>query len=237
MTARAPQARKPAPQSHLLKPVRIVRNHDRLFMALAFGTFVYLLLPGSLFAGNWQLPTRMLVGWNSGLAVYLCMALVSLSRFDLKAVRGRAATADEGAWLILMLTVAASVASLAAVFAELGAAKGAAPIDKALHLGLAALTIVLSWTFIHAIFTFHYAHEFYGERGSHKSGLSFPECKQPEYWDFMYFSFVIGMTFQVSDIQVTSPHVRRTVLAHGVLSFFFNLAVLSLAINIGGSLI
>lgn len=237
MTARAPQARKPAPRSRLLKPVRIVRNHDRLFMALAFGIIVYLLLPGSLLAGNWQLPTRMLVGWNSGMAVYLAMAIIKVSRFDLKAVRSRAAVADEGAWLILILTVAASVASLAAVFAELGAAKDASFVDKALHLGLAALTIVLSWTFIHAIFTFHYAHEFYGDRGSHKSGLSFPECEQPEYWDFMYFSFVIGMTFQVSDVQVTSNHVRRTVLAHGIVSFFFNLAVLSLAINIGGSVI
>jgi uncharacterized membrane protein len=237
MTTRAPQARKPAPQSRLLKPVRIVRHHDRLFMALAFGTIVYLLLPGSLLAGNWQLPARMLVGWNSGLAVYLAMAAFAASRFDLKAVRNRAATADEGAWLILLLTVAASVASLAAVFAELGAAKDASLVDKALHLSLAALTIILSWTFIQTIFAFHYAHEFYGDRGSHKSGLAFPECKQPEYWDFMYFSFVIGMTFQVSDVQVTSSHVRHTVLAHGVLSFFFNLAVLSLAINIGGSLI
>jgi uncharacterized membrane protein len=84
MTARAPQARKPAPQSRLLKPVRIVRHHDRLFMALAFGIVVYLLLPGSLLPGNWQLPTRMLVGWNSGMAVYLAMAIVKVSRFDLK---------------------------------------------------------------------------------------------------------------------------------------------------------
>jgi uncharacterized membrane protein len=221
----------------ILKPVRIVRNHDRLFAAVAFGIVVYLLLPGSLFPGNWQLPTRMLVGWNSGIAVYLVAAVITVFRFNLKAVRTRAAAADEGAWLILILIVAASVASLAAVVAELGQVKGAAPADQALCLGLAGLTIVLSWTFIHAIFTFHYAHQFYGDLGSHKSGLSFPECKQPEYWDFMYFSFVVGMTFQVSDVQVTSKHVRRTVLAHGIVSFFFNLAVLSLAINIGGSLI
>lgn len=222
---------------HVLKPVRIVRNHNRLFAAVAFGIVVYLLLPGSLLPGNWQLPTRMLIGWNSAIAVYLVLAIVKVSRFDLKIVRSHAAAADEGAGLILLLSVAASMASLAAVVAELGQVKGAAPATQALCLGLAALTIVLSWTFIQAIFTFHYAHQFYGDRGSHKSGLAFPECQQPEYWDFMYFAFVIGMTFQVSDVQVTSKHVRRTVLAHGIVSFFFNLAVLSLAINIGGSLI
>jgi uncharacterized membrane protein len=228
-TAQTPDAKH---QHHLFKPVRILRNHHKLFAAVALGVVVFFLLPG-----GWNLPTRMLVGWNSGLAIYLAIAIFTASRFDLKIVRDRAAAADEGAWLILLLTVAASVASLAAVVAELGAAKDAAPFERALNLGLAAMTIVLSWAFIQTIFAFHYAHEFYGDRGSHKTGLAFPACKQPEYWDFLYFSFVIGMTFQVSDVQVTSAHVRRTVMAHGVVAFFFNLAVLSLAINIGGSLI
>jgi uncharacterized membrane protein len=237
MTARTRQPRNAQQPSRLLKPVRIVRTHNRLFAAIALGIVVYLLLPGSLLPGGWKLPTRILVGWNSGALTYLAIAAFKAARFDLKAARSHAAAADEGAWLVLFLTIAASAASLAAVVAEIGTAKDAEPFMRAVNLGLAALTIVLSWSFIQTIFAFHYAHEFYGERGSHKTGLSFPECKQPEYWEFLYFSFVIGMTFQVSDVQVTSAHVRRTVLAHGIVAFFFNLAVLSLAINIGGSLI
>ena len=104
---------------------------------------------------------------------------------------------------------------------------------------LALSTVVLSWFFIHIIFAFHYAHEFYGEaKDGHKGGLKFPEpTTSPEYWDFVYFSFVIGMTFQVSDVQVTSKAMRRLVVAHGVVSFFYNVAVLALMVNIGGEFI
>ena len=104
----------------------------------------------------------------------------------------------------------------------------------ALSVTLALSTVVLSWFFIHVIFAFRYAHEFYGEaKDGHKGGLTFPADNLPEYWDFVYFSFVIGMTFQVSDVQVTSKTVRRLVVAHGVVSFFYNVAVLALMVNIG----
>jgi uncharacterized membrane protein len=102
-------------------------------------------------------------------------------------------------------------------------------------IALAIATVILSWIFIHVIFAFHYAHEFYGEaKGGRKGGLSFPDDNRPEYWDFVYFSFVIGMTFQVSDVQVTSKVVRRVVMLHGMVSFFYNVAVLALMVNIGG---
>ena len=103
---------------------------------------------------------------------------------------------------------------------------------------LATATILLSWAFIHTIFSIHYAHEYYGERRDGKiGGLKFPGDPQPDYWDFLYFSLVIGMTSQVSDVQVTSKVLRRVFSMHGVLSFFFNLTLLALTVNMVSNLI
>jgi uncharacterized membrane protein len=96
---------------------------------------------------------------------------------------------------------------------------------------------MLSWFFVHSIFAVHYAHEFYGDTGRKSSGLNFPGDDQPDYWDFMYFSFVIGMTSQVSDVAVTDKRIRQTVGLHGVISFFFNVALLALTFNIAASAI
>ena len=92
--------------------------------------------------------------------------------------------------------------------------------------------------FVHTIFSFHYAHEYYGERGDGKiGGLRFPDDREPDYRDFLYFSLVIGMTSQVSDVAITSKIIRRVTAVHGVLSFFFNLVVLALTVNMVASLI
>ena len=97
------------------------------------------------------------------------------------------------------------------------------------------LTIVLSWAFIHTMFALHYAHEFYDRTAG---GMAFPgDDREPDYWDFVYFSFVIGMTSQVSDVDVTSKEIRRTVTAHGVVAFVFNVALLALTINLAASAI
>jgi len=96
---------------------------------------------------------------------------------------------------------------------------------------------VLSWGFIHTMFALHYAHDYYGEHGAGKGGLAFPGEQVPDYWDFVYFAFVIGMTSQVSDVAVASRPIRRTVNAHGVVSFFFNTALLALSVNLAASAI
>jgi uncharacterized membrane protein len=150
-------------------------------------------------------------------------------------MKSNAAAQDEGAWAILILTAAAGMASLFAIFAELAALERTDP-HYGIYVALAIGTVVLSWTFIHTIFALHYAHEFYGA-GEHKNGLRFPGDGQPDYWDFIYFSFVVGMTFQVSDVAVTHKSARRTVVAHGALSFFFTTAVVAMAVNIAASII
>jgi uncharacterized membrane protein len=214
-----------------LKPLRIAHAHIKLFVAAALGLALFFVLPAEMRA-----MTRALIAWNVALALYLAVALYVIARFDLARVRKRAADEDEGGALILALTVVAAAASMVAIFAEFGAARNQQA--SGLSVTLAVVTVLLSWTFIHVIFAFHYAHEFYGEaKGGRKGGLSFPEDNRPEYWDFIYFAFVIGMTFQVSDVQVTSKLVRRVVVGHGMVAFFYNVAVLALMVNIGGEFV
>ena len=215
----------------LAKPLRIANAHSKLLIAATVGFVFFFILPAEL-----RFTTRLLITWNVGVGLYVFAALYVIGISDLAHIRRRAAVEDEGAALILFLTVLAALASLAAIFAELGAVRNEKAAE--LYLAHAIATVILSWIFIHLIFAFHYAHEFYGEaKDGHKGGLKFPGDDRPEYGDFVYFSFVIGMTFQVSDVQVTDKAVRRLVVAHGAVSFFFNVAVLALMVNIGGEFI
>lgn len=211
--------------------VRIARARPRLFIAALCGVIVIAAVPA-----DWRWATRLLIGWDVGIGLYLVAAYEIIARADTTHIRRRAAIEDEGQVGILALTVAASLASLGAIIALLGTSQGGS--RDAAQLILATLTIVLSWAFIHIIFAFHYAHEFYGEKVGKHPGLSFPgEATAPDYWDFVYFSFVIGMTAQVSDVAVTSSAIRRTVTAHGIVSFLFNVALLALIVNIAASAI
>jgi uncharacterized membrane protein len=131
-----------------------------------------------------------------------------------------------------VLSVIAALASLGAIFFQLSSTPAH---HRFLNLEFAMGTILLSWSFIQVIFAFHYAHEFYAEHRWEAGGLGFPGEEAPDYWDFLYFAFVIGMTSQVSDVTVKSKLMRRTVMAHGLLSFVFNFALLALAINLAAS--
>ena len=212
---------------------RIVRARPRLFVSGAVGVAVTVALavvPQS------ALAHRLLVGWDIGTGLYLVLAFHMMAGSDVHGIRRRAAQQDEGQAAILVLTVAAALASLAAIFVELGTSPGAGEGRPSGRLLLAALTIVLSWAFIHTMFALHYAHEFYDDETG--GGMVFPGGdEEPDYWDFVYFSFVIGMTSQVSDVGVTSKLVRRTVTAHGVVAFAFNAALLALTVNIAASAI
>ncbi|MGH6784338.1 MAG: DUF1345 domain-containing protein, partial [Sphingomicrobium sp.] len=147
--------------------------------------------------------------------------------------RKHAAMEDEGRVAVLVLAAAATLASLAAIIVLLGQGAGKNEMPQLLFAGA---TVVLSWAFIHSIFATHYAHEFYGEAPA-ASGLEFPGDNKPDYLDFVYFSFVIGMTFQFSDVAVTARSIRRAALAHAIISFFFNVALLAIMINIAASAI
>jgi uncharacterized membrane protein len=183
-------------------------------------------------APAWSWTTRALVGWDLGAALYLLLAFEMMARSDVHRIRRRAASEDEGQATILALTVAAALASLAAIFAELGAGAARSPV----RVALAVVTIALSWVFIHTMFALHYAHEFYDETAG--GGMAFPgPDAEPDYWDFVYFAFVIGMTSQVSDVGVTSKAIRRTVAAHGIVAFVFNATLLALTVNLAATAI
>ncbi len=212
--------------------LRIVRTRPRLFTSGAVGVVVSV---AAVLVTDWRPATRLLAGWDIGVALYLVLAFHMMACSNVHHLRRRAVQQDEGQFAILALTVAAAMASLAAIFAELGtsATGGARPPGR---LVLATLTIVLSWAFIHTMFALHYAHEFYDEVAG--GGMAFPGGDaHPDYWDFAYFSFVIGMTSQVSDVGITSKEIRRTVTVHGVVSFLFNAALLALTVNIAASAI
>ena len=210
--------------------VRFVRGHVRLWIAIAVGILVYALVPANV--GN---STRFLLGWDAGVIFYLTLAAVTMARSTPSEIRYHSAMQDEGAFALLLLAVAAAVVSTGAIFAELVGIQQSQP-GYGLHVALAIATVILSWMFTQTIFALHYAHEFYGT-GRRAAGLKFPGDERPDYWDFVYFAFVIGMTLQVSDVGITHREIRRTVVAHGVLSFLFTAAILALAVNIAASLV
>jgi uncharacterized membrane protein len=210
------------------KPVRVVYARPRLFISILIGIVAFFLLPGSL-----RLVTRLLIGWDIFVTCYLVLAYVMMFRCGLGHIRRNAVLQDDGRFLILMVTALGAFASIAAIVLELGAMKGSGP-----QLALATVTIALSWAMVHTTFALHYAHDYY--RGAKPGGLQFPngdEHDHADYWDFVYFSFVIGMTAQVSDVGITDKTIRRTATAHGIISFVFNTALVALMVNIAASAI
>jgi len=210
--------------------LRIVSARMRLFTSVVVGMAVPVVLG---LVTTWPRSTRTLVGWDIGVALYLVLAGHVIATAEINDIRQHAEEQDEGQSAILMLSVAAALASLIAIVRELrpDAANGTGA--QAAQVLLAGVTILLSWAFIHTIFALHYAHEYYDVHAP--GGLAFPGEHEPDYWDFIYFSFVIGMTSQVSDVAVTSQRLRRLAVAHGVLSFIFNVALLALTINVAAA--
>jgi len=208
--------------------VRVVRARPRLFIAAALGLVVIALLPGNI-----RVATRMLIGWDIGVGTYLVLAYWLFFRADPGHIKRRAALEDEGRFAVLVFVIAATLASIGAIVAELVQSSGAPRAHSQLLLAIG--TIVLSWFFTHTIFALHYAYEYYAENRAADACIDFPGDEAPDYWDFLYFSFVIGMTAQVSDVAVKGKVVRRTALAHGIVSFLFNTALLALTVNIAAS--
>jgi uncharacterized membrane protein len=210
------------------RPVRVIYGRPRTFVAVLIGVISFLLLPGAI-----RLTTRLLVAWDVFAAIYLVLVYVMILRSEHHRIRRDAILQDDGRFVILMVAALGAFASIAAIVFELGA-----PHRGALQLAHATLTIALSWAAVHTIFALHYAHDYY--RGTKPGGLQFPSGDtrdQADYWDFVYFSFVIGMTAQVSDVGITDKTIRRTATAHGIISFIYNTALLALMVNIAASAI
>jgi uncharacterized membrane protein len=223
-----------ASHSNWPKPLRIVFARPRLFLSIFVGIAVGALLP--LYFSDLREATRLLIAWDIGVALYLALAYWMIAHSSASQTHRRSFQQDEGGFAILVLTIVAATASVGAVFAWLEAATRAETFAPA-NLLFLFVTILLSWAFIHTMFALHYAHEFYSARDKRGGGLNFPRDPAPDYLDFVYLAFSIGTSFEVSDVAITSKRIRRTVMVHGIVSFFFNVTLIALSVGLVGDAI
>jgi uncharacterized membrane protein len=207
----------------------------RLAIVIAVGIAVYSIGPAVV-----PIVNRLLVTWIAASMTYLILYWLTILHADADLTRRRASKYDQAAYVIFLLVTTAACASIVAIGFVMGDVKSLDFWPKALHVGLSIAALVLSWMLIHTVFAFHYARRYYAPasvREGPAAGLSFPGVEKPAYFDFAYYSFVLGMTSQVSDVAVTTAQMRRTTLAHGILSFLFNIAVLAMSINVIGGIL
>ncbi len=220
-------------------PLRVVRGHPRVVTGLLTALLAYPLLPHNLGGG-----TRAVLAWDAGaLIMLLLVAIMFALEGDDAAMAENALQQQEGEWTMLWITLAGVAFSFVALTQELANARDLDPHVRTLHVALVAATLLLSWLVTHVVFALRYAHEFYttsapagGKPGKVDGGLEFPGEGTPDYWDFLYFAIVLGMTFQVSDVQITSRKLRRLATAHGLIGFLFNTVIVALTVNIAAGL-
>jgi uncharacterized membrane protein len=208
--------------------LRVVYARPRTFIALGLAIVSVFALPPAL-----RLTARLLIGWDIFATLYLVLVVMMMLNSEHHHIRRKAVMQDDGRFVILLVTALGAFASVAAIVSELGATK-----RGAMSLGLSTLTVTLSWALVHTTFALHYAHDYY--RSKKPGGLQFPSGDKQDhadYWDFIYFSFVIGMTAQVSDVGITDKIIRRTATVHGIISFVYNTALVALMVNIAASAI
>jgi uncharacterized membrane protein len=209
-------------------PVRFVRARPWLTVS----GVVFMVACITLIACGVKLASAVLLGFDLGALLFLTMIARMFKRANAEHMARQACVQDTGRRATLWVAVTVSIVVLVALTTEMHAAKS----GGAVSLAVAALSIVLTWLFMNTMYALHYAHGYYGEFGKQHEGLEFPGTSHPDYWDFVYFAFVIGMCFQVSDVQITSHTLRRTALLHSVVAFFFNVFIIAISVNIAAGL-
>ena len=226
-----------------LGPLRWWRRlrRPRLTSGLLIGLAVYALL--LVFTGlSWRL--RFIAAWDIAVSFTLATLFIGLRKSSIEAIKIRALRQDGGKWAVLVFALVATTASLVVIASEMPLVKNASGLEQAARVVFVIFTFVLSWAFIHTMFAMHYAHDYYmdadlsaPEVNTESQRLVFPGGQMPRYGDFLYFSFTVGMTFQVSDVQIADAEMRRVVFLHGATSFFYTTGILALAINLVAGLI
>ena len=214
---------------------RAVRARPRLVISLIFAMVVLFFSPTDV--GT----TRALLAWNAGVILFIILILVMMGRTRAIDIRDHSTAEEEGRFTVLTFVIAAAAMTLIAIGVEIFAVKEMQGASRALRLALTFGTVISSWTFVHVVFAIYYAHEFHAEINNKKKatrgGLQFPSETMPDYWDFLYFAFTIGMTAQTSDVVITSRRMRRLVIVHGLVAFVFTTAVIALTVNLGAQLV
>jgi uncharacterized membrane protein len=237
MTNRAPEGNTQDKEKGRRLLHRFIRSRPHLSLAIILGTLVGLAWPDS---HPWL--RRALIGWNAGVWAYLLSMGWLMATADQRKVREIAGKQDESAGLVLSTLIIGAVLSLYAIVSELARMDHMPANQVALHYAFTALTVIGSWLLVGVLFCFHYAHLYY-RAPRDRLPLRFPEEGaeskdiEPDYWDFLYFSFTIAVAVQTSDVSVTSRAMRKLVLGHSVLAFFFNLLILGLSINIAAGFV
>lgn len=211
---------------------QLLRNRPRMVIALAIGII-------SAFVVPWHMRpmVRVLAAWDVAIWVYLVLIWIHMAQADEHSVREFAIRDDENAGVVLFVICLATVASIAAIVLELASAKNLGAASTLGHYAVTGLTLFGAWFLIPTIFTLHYARLYYGSDPK-QTALLFPDHGlQPNYWDFLYFSFTIAVASQTSDVVLRSRSIRRATLAQSILSFYFNVAVLGLCVNIAAGLL
>ena len=211
--------------------------HHRLVVALFIAAITWAAAYRFL-----SLPETLIVAWDAFAATSLILAWLGMFFTDAKTRVSEAHLQDSSRSAICCCVVVAALAGLLGAGVLLGSAKEMANGEAVRHVALAAGTVMSSWLLVHTMMALHYTHVFYcpcedTTRRGHAMGVLFPAEKEPDFLDFAYFSFVIGMTCQVSDVQVTSQTIRRIVLLHALLSFVFNAVILGFSINLASTLL
>lgn len=215
--------------------IRQIRVRPRIFIATALAVAVYIGLPEFVLT---HAVTRLLVAWNAGTVLYVVLAAIMMIRSSQHHMRHRAQLQDDGQFVILILVVVSTVASLAAIAGELAVVKDMHGLTKGAHIALASLTVLSSWAFSQMMFAIHYAHDYYAAVcHGHPAGLQFPADDQPDYGDFFYFAAVIGTSGQTADVSFVTKPMRRIGSMHCILAYLFNTTVLAMLINIGASML
>ncbi|CUI84786.1 DUF1345 domain-containing protein [Achromobacter kerstersii] len=199
--------------------------HRRLVMC----GLLFVVAGGAAYALGRSPSLALLLGFDAAALVFLVLTARVFGQASSASMRVHAKQQDVGRMGVLWSSVALSIMVLVALWVEL---RGESSVGGVVDMLAAAATIVLSWLYMNMIFALHYAHGYYGHRSGTHKGLDFPGTQEPDYWDFAYFAMVLGMTFQVSDVQIVNRRVRRMALVHSVIAFFFNVFIIAISVNV-----
>jgi len=205
-------------------------QHVKLLISIAVGLILFFVLPAS-----WSTLARVLVSWNGAVMLFLTWVFVWMRHLSADELHAKYKDEDEAAGVILVTVVCAALLSLVAIVALLSTVKQVTGFNRALHICLAAFTIVTSWLLVPTMFTLHYADAFYSATDANRP-LLFPQTQRPVFWDFVYFSFTIAAACQTADVSTATAAIRKMVVAQSLIAFVFNASILGFAVNISAGL-
>ncbi|RYZ93734.1 MAG: DUF1345 domain-containing protein [Sphingobacteriaceae bacterium] len=210
--------------------------HYRLYLSVAIAVAAFFLFKSD------SVPATAITVWIAFSVTVMVLDWIIILSAHPREIRKIASLEDSSRTIIFLFVLIASLVSLIAIYLLLKSYKGQAESEASGNIILAMVEVVTSWFMVHTLFAMRYAHLYYDAANTNRAlnthnGLQFPDETQPDYLDFVYFSFVVGMTFQVSDVEISSRRIRRLALVHGLVSFAFNTAIVALSINVISGLI